>query len=87
MGARTFTWMLAFIALASAALTPENGRADSNWSQSSSVWQQMDKCARAAVRAFPDYTREALDKREAFRRKCLRQANLPGGDEPLPATR
>ena len=62
---------------------PPRSNAESKWKQSSSVWQQMDKCARAAIKAFPDYTPASLAKREAFRRNCLRQANLPDGGDTL----
>ena len=45
----------------------------------------MDYCTRAATKAYPDYTAEALAKREVARRLCLRRGNLPGGDDaPVP---
>ncbi len=56
--------------------------ADDRWKQSSVAWKAMDNCARAAIKAYPDYTPEALAKRAEHRRLCLRNANLPGGDDP-----
>ncbi|HET7594211.1 MAG TPA: hypothetical protein VFK49_02095 [Stellaceae bacterium] len=56
--------------------------ADDRLHQSDVVWKAADNCARAAVKAYPDYTPEALAQREAYRRLCLRRANVPGGDNP-----
>ena len=54
--------------------------------QSGVVWKAVDNCTRAAVKAYPDYTAEALAKREANRRLCLRRSNLPAGDDAPTAT-
>lgn len=59
--------------------------ADQSWKQSSAVWQQMDKCTAAALKANPDYTREGNAKREAARQKCLRNGNLPSDVSAAPA--
>lgn len=75
-------WLLAVLALAT--MPPERTMADQRWRQSNGVWKAIDSCTRAAIKAYPDYTPEALAKREAHRRLCLRQANLPGGDPPPP---
>lgn len=56
--------------------------ADDRLHQSNVVWKAADNCARAAVKAYPDYTPEALAQRETYRRLCLRRANVPGGDNP-----
>jgi hypothetical protein len=56
--------------------------ADDKLRQSGVAWKAMDNCSRAATKAYPDYTAEALAKREAERRLCLRRNNLPGGDDP-----
>jgi hypothetical protein len=56
--------------------------ADDKLRQSDVVWKLMDNCTRAATKAYPDYTAEALAKREAQRRLCLRRGNLPGADDP-----
>ena len=61
--------------------TPGRSVADGAWQQSNKVWKAMDQCARAAQRAFPDYTHEARIKREAFRSNCLRRENLPGDED------
>jgi hypothetical protein len=77
---------LALALLASAAvILPHRALADDKLHQSTVVWKGADNCARAAVKAYPDYTPEALAKREAHRRLCLRRSNLPGGeDAPAP---
>jgi len=70
------------------AMTLGAGRAgaDDKLRQSDTVWKAMDNCARAAIKAYPDYTPEALAKREAQRRLCLRRGNLPLDDgTPAPA--
>jgi hypothetical protein len=79
MRARSAAWaalsLLAILVLAPAA------QADDKLRQSSVVWKAVDKCTRAAAKAYPDYTAESLAKRAAHRRLCLRQNNLPGGDD------
>jgi hypothetical protein len=70
------------LAMAGLCLASPPVAANANWQQSSSIWKTLDKCTHAAQKAFPDYTRESNAKREAFRRKCLRGANLPAGDDP-----
>jgi len=40
-------------------------------------WAASDKCAQAAQRAFPDYTAEALAKRDQALKRCLDSQNLP----------
>lgn len=66
-------------ALALAALLGLSGPAfaDKNFTESQSVWRQMDNCSRAAHKQFPDHTADANAKREAARLKCLRASNLP----------
>ncbi len=59
--------------------------ADAPWKQSTTVWKAMDKCARDAQKKYPDYTREANAKREAYRQSCLRNSNLPGEEAAPPA--
>lgn len=76
---------LALLAVGMAA--PQSIAVENKWKQSSNVWQQIDKCNRAAIKAFPDYTPESLAKREAFRRNCLRQANLPDDSTTAPPVR
>ena len=70
------------LALLAAALWAECAAADDKLRQSDGVWKAMDNCTRAAIKAYPDYTAEALAKRETQRRLCLRRSNLPGGDDP-----
>jgi hypothetical protein len=40
-------------------------------------WNAMDKCARAAQLAFPDFTPEANAKRDRKLQDCLNSGNLP----------
>ena len=40
-------------------------------------WKEADKCAKAAQTAFPDFTAEAIAKREAALKDCLAARNLP----------
>jgi hypothetical protein len=40
-------------------------------------WALSDKCTQAAQRAFPDYTAEALAKRDQALKRCLDSQNLP----------
>ena len=70
------------LALIAASLSAERAAADDKLRQSDVVWKAMDNCTRAAIKAYPDYTVEALAKREAHRRLCLRRSNLPGADDP-----
>jgi hypothetical protein len=46
-------------------------------------WKLMDKCARQAQTAFPDYTAEANAKRDAALKACLSSNNLPPRPELL----
>jgi len=73
---------VALLALGMLLLAGPAARADDKMKNSGGVWKSMDNCQAAAIRAFPDYTPESLSKRETARRRCLRQANLPGGDNP-----
>jgi len=77
---------LALIASGTGLLRPTPAAADNNWKSSNTVWHSMDKCTRAALKQYPDHTPDAIAKREATRRQCLRGANLPGDvDPPQPA--
>jgi hypothetical protein len=73
--------VLALLALA-ACILPDRALADEKLRQSGLIWKGIDNCTRAAAKAYPDYTAEALAKREAHRRLCLRRSNLPGWDGP-----
>ncbi len=75
---------LALLALA-VAILPHRALADERLRQSGAIWKGIDNCTRAAAKAYPDYTAEALAKRAAHRRQCLRRNNLPGADDaPAP---
>ena len=49
-------------------------------------WQIMDRCAKEAQTAFPDFTAESNAKREAREKDCLEGKNLPPR-EPLGSPR
>ena len=40
-------------------------------------WAAMDQCERNAQAAFPDYSAEALAKRDAALNECLERKSLP----------
>lgn len=40
-------------------------------------WSAMDQCEREAQAAFPDYSAEAVAKRDAKLNECLESKNLP----------
>jgi len=40
-------------------------------------WSAMDKCAKDAILKFPDQTAEGLAQRDAYIRKCQRDARVP----------
>ena len=46
-------------------------------------WRAMDVCAKQAQAAFPDFTADANQKRDARLQECLRGNNLPPR-APLP---
>jgi hypothetical protein len=48
-------------------------------------WQAMDKCAIEAQRAFPEFTAEAIAKRDAKLQQCLASQNLPPREAQSPA--
>ena len=47
-------------------------------------WANADKCAQAAQKAYPDYTAEALAKRDYILQLCLTSQNQPGRAPVLP---
>lgn len=51
--------------------------ADANYNKSQKVWGEQDKCAKAAFKQFPDYTRESNANRERALQRCLVEHNLP----------
>jgi hypothetical protein len=51
--------------------------ADANLTTSNARWKSMDSCARAAVKAFPDHTKEGNAQRDRYRQQCLAGNNLP----------
>ncbi len=59
------------VALAPAALASQQGVLVTN------NWKAMDRCAKQAQAAFPDFTAEANAKRDAKLKECLGAADLP----------
>jgi len=45
-------------------------------------WKGMDRCAKEAQAAFPDFTAEANAKRDEKMKECLESGNLPPRDLP-----
>lgn len=70
-------YLVLSLALPALAMAPQQAAATDNWTPNSNLWKIEDNCNRSAIRAYPDYTPEALAKREAYRRTCLRGSNLP----------
>lgn len=68
------------VILAIASVLPAH--ADENLKSSDRVWHAMDQCAHDAFQKFPDYTAQSNQKREAYRRACLRKKGLPAPDGP-----
>jgi hypothetical protein len=47
-------------------------------------WTAADRCAQAAQKAYPDYTAEAIAKRNQSLQQCLSASGLPPRDLPPP---
>jgi hypothetical protein len=62
------------------ALTPTAGMATQQGTGVLKKWAASDKCAEQALKAFPDYTAEALAKRDTRYKQCLASQNLPPRD-------
>jgi hypothetical protein len=69
-----------FAVLVLAALPPAAGMASQQGTVVLKKWSAADKCAQQAQQAFPDYTAEALAKRDAKYKQCLASQNLPPRD-------
>jgi len=69
---------LAFAAFAATALLPAAAHAaTAQGNLMMKRWGVSDKCAQLAQRQFPDYTAEALAKRDQAFKNCLNSQNLP----------
>jgi len=69
-----------FAVLVGAALLPAMALATQQGDTLIKRWLASDKCAAQAQKAFPDYTAEALAKRDEAFKKCLASQNLPPHD-------
>jgi hypothetical protein len=49
-----------------------------------SRWLASDRCTRAAQKAFPDYTADAMAKRDDALKRCLANQSLPPRAPELP---
>jgi hypothetical protein len=47
-------------------------------------WTASDRCTRAAQKAFPDYTADAMAKRDDALKRCLANQSLPPRAAELP---
>jgi hypothetical protein len=75
---------LGFAVLALAALAPAVAYADGQGQQLMKKWVSSDRCSQQAYRKYPDYTAEALAKRDLEFKQCLAGANLPPRDISAP---
>jgi hypothetical protein len=67
----------AWLSLAVAAFLPLAAHADMSQQNSGDAWRQASRCAHEAFKQYPDYTPASNAKREAARRACLRDHQLP----------
>jgi hypothetical protein len=81
IGARMRRLVLACLAvtLAPAAMASQQGIA------ADIKWKQMDRCAKLAQTAFPDFTAASNAKRDAKVKECLEGGNLPPREPLSPA--
>jgi hypothetical protein len=70
--------VLAFVVAPTVALAQIPGQPQT---QATQAWRSADQCAKDAFKKYPDYTEAAKSQREAMRRECLRNHDLP---EPAP---
>jgi hypothetical protein len=70
--------------LATLALSIGAAQATQQGNGAIAKWKTMDKCARQAQTAFPDFSPDSNAKRDAALKNCLNANNLPPRD-PLAA--
>jgi len=58
--------------------------AGQQYKTSEQVWKLSDKCTAEALKKYPDYTQESLEKREQHIKQC-NQANRTPSRQPLTA--
>jgi hypothetical protein len=78
------------VCLVAATLALVSGAAQAATAQATTAmqrWQGMDKCARQAQAAFPDYSPDSNAKREAKLSDCLKEGNLPPREPASPPSR
>jgi hypothetical protein len=75
---------LAAALLLTAFFAPNAVQASSQGITAQARWKAMDKCAKAAQDAFPDFNAEANAKREARLQACLAGQNLPPRESTSP---
>jgi hypothetical protein len=51
--------------------------ADTRFTTNQEIWERGDKCNRDALARWPDYTAEALQKREKYVHDCNLRSNTP----------
>lgn len=74
--------VLAAVVLPTAVLTAGSARATVQGTVALQKWKVMDKCAKQAQQAFPDFSAASNAKRDAALQNCLNANNLPPR-EPL----
>ena len=77
VGIAAFLISLSLPAAAMAQTTPYGKQVISRWTAS-------DRCTRAAQKAFPDYTADAIAKRDNALKRCLAGQSLPPRAAELP---
>jgi hypothetical protein len=74
-----------FLAFVVAAATPAAAFAATlQGQQMMKLWASSDRCVAAAQKSFPDYTAEALAKRDLAVQQCLASGMLPPRDPQSP---
>jgi hypothetical protein len=76
MAIRPALTVLLLACVCAGAMTPR-ARAQALQQQSFARWKVMNNCAITATKQFPDHTPDSNAKREAARRECLRNNQIP----------
>jgi len=58
--------------------------ANQQFKSSEQVWRRSDKCTADALKKYPDYTQESLEKREKYIKQCNLDNRTPSR-QPLTA--
>ena len=58
--------------------------ANQQFKASEDIWKRSDKCTADALKKYPDYTQEGLEKREQYIKQCNLDNRIPSR-QPLTA--